>query len=97
MNRPRHVSYLPQPPHRRFQFFRNAAIRVGLYTGVCLSLVFTAWLLVANRIPFLEPLAQQRNLAATVLLLLIAVMPVFRFLRSPAELAALRPALPGAS
>jgi hypothetical protein len=76
----------PLPPHRRFQFFRNAAIRVGLYTGVCLSLVFTAWLLVANRISFLEPLAQQRNLGATVLLLLIAIMPVFRFLRSPGNL-----------
>ena len=79
-------AYLPQPPHRRFQFFRNAAIRVGLHTGVCLSLIFSAWLLLANRIPFLEPLAQQRNLAATVLLLLISVMPVFRFLRSPADL-----------
>ena len=79
-------AHLPPSPRQRFRFFRPAAIRVGLHTGVCLSLVFTAWLLLANRIPFLEPLAQQRNLAATVLLLLIAAMPVFRFLRSPADL-----------
>lgn len=77
---------LPPPPRRRFQFLHKPAIRAGLHTGVCLSLVFTAWLLIANRIPFLEPLAQQRNVAATVLLLLIAAMPVFRFLRSPADL-----------
>ncbi len=77
---------LPPSPHRRFQVFRHAAIRVGLHAGVCLSFVFTTWLLVANRIPFLEPLARQRNVAATVLLLLIAAMPVFRFLRLPADM-----------
>jgi len=74
------------PGYRWFRFLRNAPIRVGIYTGVCLSLVLTAWILVANRIPFLEPLAQQRNVAATLLLLLIAAMPVIRFLRSPADL-----------
>lgn len=74
------------PGHRWFRFLRTAPIRVGIYTGVCLSSVLTAWVLVANRIPFLEPLAQQRNVAATLLLILIAAMPVVRFLRSPADL-----------
>jgi hypothetical protein len=74
------------PGYRWFHFFRNAPIRVGLYTGIWLSLVFVAWVLIANRAPFLEPLAQQRNAAATLLLLLIAGMPVLRFLREPAEL-----------
>jgi len=57
-----------------------------LYTGVWLSLVFVAWILIANRVAFLDPLAQQRNLIATVLLAIIAAMPVLRFLRAPAEL-----------
>jgi len=48
--------------------------------------VFVAWILIANRVAFLEPLAQQRNMLATVLLILIAAMPVVRFLRSPHEL-----------
>lgn len=74
------------PGYRRFHVFRNIPVRVGIYTGVCLSLVFTAWILIANRVPFLEPLAQQRNVAATLLLILIAAMPVIRFLRSPADL-----------
>jgi hypothetical protein len=74
------------PGYRWFQFLRNTPARVGIYTGVCLSLVFVAWILIANRIPFLEPLARQRNIAATLLLILIAAMPVVRFLRSPADL-----------
>jgi hypothetical protein len=74
------------PGYRWFHFFRNVPIRVGLYTGVWLSLVFVTWVVIANRVPFLEPLALQRNVIATLLLALIAAMPVMRFLRAPAEL-----------
>lgn len=74
------------PGYRWFHLFRDAPVRVGLYVGVWLSAVFIAWVLIANRAPFLEPLAQQRNVIATVLLALIAAMPVVRFLRSPGEL-----------
>lgn len=74
------------PGYRWFHFLRNASVRVGIYTGACLSLVFVAWILVANRVPILEPLAKQRNVAASLLLLLLAAMPVLRFLRSPADL-----------
>jgi hypothetical protein len=74
------------PGYRWFHIFRHAAIRVGLYTGLWLALVFVAWVVIANRVPFLEPLAQQRNAIATILLALIAVMPVIRFLPSPGEL-----------
>jgi hypothetical protein len=74
------------PGYRWFHFFRNAPIRVGLYTGVWLSAVFVAWVLIANRVPFLEPLAQQRNVIAALLLATIAAMPVVRFLRASAEL-----------
>jgi hypothetical protein len=74
------------PGYRWFDFLRHASARVGIYTGVWLSLVFVAWVVIANRLPFLEPLAQQRNVIATLLLAMIAAMPVLRFLRSPAEL-----------
>ena len=74
------------PGYRWFHFLRNVPLRIGIFTGVWLSLVLTAWILVANRIPFLEPLARQRNAMATLLLILIAAMPVVRFLRSPADL-----------
>jgi hypothetical protein len=74
------------PGYRRFHFFRNAPVRVGLYDGIWLSAVFIAWVVIANRAPFLEPLAQQRNVIATLLLAMIAALPVVRFLRSPGEL-----------
>ena len=74
------------PGYRWFQFLRNAPIRIGLYTGIWLSLVFVTWVLVANRVPFLEPLAQQRNVIAALLLVAIAALPVLRFLASSGEL-----------
>src|SRR5260370_18246230 len=74
------------PGYRWFHFFRNAPIRVGLYTGVWLALVFVAWVLIANRMAFLDPLAQQRNAVATMLLAMIAAMPVFWFFRPPGQL-----------
>jgi len=45
-----------------------------------------AWILVANRLAFLEPLARERNMLATLVLILFASMPVLRFLRSPGDL-----------
>jgi hypothetical protein len=74
------------PGYRWFHVFKNVAVRVGVYTGVCLSLVLAAWTFVAYRLPFLEGFAVERNLAGAALLGLLAVLPVVRFLRSPGNL-----------
>ena len=74
------------PGYGWFRIFRNAAVRVGIYTGVCLSLVFLAWVVIANRAPLLEPVATLRNLAAALLLIFLATMPVLRFFRHPGDL-----------
>jgi len=76
------------PGYRWFHVFRNAAIRTGVYVGVCLSLVFSAWLVIANRAPFLERFALERNIAAAAILGFLAAVPVFRFLRFPGHLLA---------
>lgn len=76
------------PGYRWFHIFRNTAIRIGVYTAVCLALVFTAWLLVANRVPSLERVAVGRNAAAAALLGLIALVPILRFLTMPGHLLA---------
>src|SRR6267142_55631 len=76
------------PGYRRFHVFRNAAIRMGIYTAVGLSLVFTGWLFLANRVPFLDRLALERNIAAAVVLCLFALIPILRFLRMPGHLLA---------
>src|SRR5436190_16271189 len=76
------------PGYRWFHVFRNVAIRTGVYVGVCLTLVFTAWLVIANHAPFLERFALERNVAAASILGFLAAVPVFRFLRLPGHLLA---------
>jgi hypothetical protein len=76
------------PGYRWFHVLRNSAIRTGVYTGTALSLVFTAWLIVANHVPFLERFALERNLVAAALLGFLAFVPVFRFFRLPGSLIA---------
>lgn len=71
---------------RRLEFLRQPAVRTGIYAGVGLSAVFIAWIVIANRVPSLAPLATERNVVAAVLLVVCAAGPVIRFLRSPGEL-----------
>jgi hypothetical protein len=66
--------------------FGDAAVRTGIYTGTSLGLTFSLWIILANRVPFLERFALQRNMAAAVLLGLLAVIPVLRFYRNPGKL-----------
>lgn len=63
----------------------QAAIRLGLVIGVALSGVAIAWLLVANRIPALDPLAMLRNLLAVALATIFMLVPIYRFRKSPAH------------
>ena len=76
------------PGYRRLQFLRSAVIRTGVYTGVCLSLVFVTWLLIANHVPLLERFALERNAAAAGVLCFLAAVPVLRFVRVPGPLLA---------
>ena len=68
--------------------FRNASVRIGVYVGIALSMVCCGWVIVANRVPFLDHFALARNLAAVVLLGLVALIPVLRFWRMPGDLLA---------
>jgi len=76
------------PGYRWFHVFKNVSVRMGVYVGVCLSLILIAWMIVANRMPFLERFALERNLAAAAALGFLGLLPVLRFLRSPGELLA---------
>jgi hypothetical protein len=78
--------FISLPAFPRFRFMRDVATRTGVYTGVSLCIVFAAWLLIANRISFLDPIAMERNIIASALLALLACIPLFRFYRSPAQL-----------
>jgi hypothetical protein len=76
------------PGSRRLDFLRNSAVRTGVYTGACLSLVFTAWLVIANQVPFLERFAFERNVAGAGVFVFLAAVPILRFLRWPGNLLA---------
>lgn len=76
------------PGSSRLDFLHNAAIHTGVYTGVCVSLVFTAWLVIANQVPFLERFAFERNVAGAGVFVFLAAVPVLRFLRWPGNLLA---------
>ena len=76
------------PGYRWFHVFRNAAIRAGVYGGVCLTVVFTAWLILANYVHLLDRFALERNIAAAGVLCFLALVPIFRFWRMPGTLLA---------
>ncbi len=74
------------PGMRWFLWLRNAALRIGILTGIYVSCTFMAWLLVSNRIPQLEPFAGIRNIAAGAVILLLLAIPVLRFHNEPAKM-----------
>jgi hypothetical protein len=76
------------PAYGSLHVFRNASVRTGVYVGVILSAVFSGWVIVANRVPFLDRFWLVRNLAAVSILGLIALIPVLRFWRMPGNLLA---------
>jgi len=74
------------PGVRLFRWLRNASLRIGVITGVYLSIVFVAWLVVANRFPGLQAFAGIRNLAGAITILLLMLIPVLRFRREPVRM-----------
>jgi hypothetical protein len=76
------------PGYDKLGAFQNTATRTGVYAGLGLSIVFTVWVFVANRIPAVEHLAFERNLIGAASLGLFAAVPVLRFLRFPGHLLA---------
>ena len=69
-----------------FLWLRNLPLRVGVLTGMYLSLVFVGWLIVANRVPFLENFALIRNAGAVAIFALLMLVPMGAFLRHPHHL-----------
>jgi len=74
------------PGYKQFDALKDSAFRLGVYIGLCLFAVFTAWLVAANKFPFFERLALERNILAIAVMGLFAAVPIVRFIRRPGSL-----------
>jgi hypothetical protein len=68
------------------QVLRKSSLRTGILTGLLLNVVMAAALIAANRMPWLESCALERNAVSEGVFFLVAMIPVFRFFRSPRQL-----------
>jgi hypothetical protein len=62
------------------------AFIAGCYTGAMLTVAMLGALVVANRIPALEPYAFERNAASYALFVMLMLVPVLRFLNRPVKM-----------
>ena len=71
---------------QQFQVFRSSAVRIGLLAGGGLSLAFSGWIYLANRVSVFDRISVERNLAAAAIMGVLAFIPVLSFFREPASL-----------
>ncbi len=62
---------------------QNPAVSLGVFLGLCFSATGLAWLLLANRVAYLEPFAFERNLSLAIVFVLLGLVPTCRFRKSP--------------
>ena len=74
------------PGYKQYDALKDSAFRMGVYIGLCLFATFASWLVVANRFPFFERFALERNALAAAVMCLFAALPVLRFIRRPAKI-----------
>jgi len=74
------------PGQRWFIWLHNPVLRFGMITGVYLSVVFGAWLVVANRAPWIANFAFIRNTVAEIVFILVMLVPIVRYLLAPPRL-----------
>ncbi|HLZ11106.1 MAG TPA: hypothetical protein VKP58_00840 [Candidatus Acidoferrum sp.] len=74
------------PGYKLYDALKDSAFRLGLYVGLCLFAVFAAWVVVANRFVLFDRFAMERNLLAAGAMVLLATMPILRFIRRPGSL-----------
>ena len=56
---------------------------LGLYVGAALSVVMLGALVIANRVPALEPYAFERNAVCYALFVMLMLVPVLRYINRP--------------
>jgi hypothetical protein len=80
------ISAARLPGYKLYDALTDSAFRMGVYVGLCLFAVFVSWLVVANRFTIFDRFAMERNLLAAGAMVLLATLPILRFIRRPASL-----------
>jgi hypothetical protein len=70
------------PGFKYLAWLRSDVLKVGVLTGVYLCVVMVAAVLAANRVPFLDPVAEIRNWVARVAFGLVMLIPIVVYRRS---------------
>lgn len=76
----------PVMPAHSLGRLASSAVRTGLYTGALLVLIMIISLVAANRLPWLESRALERNAASYSLFVLFMLVPVMRFWNRPVRM-----------
>ena len=75
-----------QPSAARLSAWQHPCLIRGTLIGACLTGIAVAWLLVANRVPFLAQFALERNVIAAAAIGALMLLPFFLFWGSPARI-----------
>jgi len=65
------------------RWLAHRSLRIGVLTGIYLSMVMAVALFCANRVPSLEPYADFRNWICDSVFLLVSLIPIATFWRAP--------------
>lgn len=80
------MSLPPLPRSSWSHWLHNVSLRVGVLTGVSLAAVMVVSLVVANRVQMFENFAGIRNAVSWTFFALAMLIPIGRYLNSPAQL-----------
>lgn len=77
----------PTPQHAStHRAVLRPALIAGCYTGAMLTVTLLGSLVIANRIPALEPYAFERNAVSYALFVVVMILPILRFLNHPVKM-----------
>jgi hypothetical protein len=86
MNEPIANSAGPIPHAQAAAKVASPALRTGLYTGALMVIVMAGALIAANRLPWLDNRALERNAASYGLFVMIMLIPICRFINRPVRM-----------
>jgi hypothetical protein len=75
------VALIPSGP--RTASFQSPTLCLGIVLGICFSGIGLTWLLLANRVSYLDQFASERNIAVAIAFGLLGLAPICRFRKSP--------------